>query len=162
MTAAQEWWDGVQVVYDRPSRRPRFPETLSVNRNNGPEETFSIFHCFHCGVKSLSDVVTCHTEVCTSKEKWHKVQMDLPAHTFSWPRRQRVCSLGLAPPLSLPRRGVARGVRHSRPLRFSFFHPRHLTPDQSRLEIVTKAKYFWTDTKALTKAFIYSSWIILT
>lgn len=71
--------EGVRVVYDHPPRRPRLPETLSVNRNNGPEDTFSIFPCCHCSVKSLSDVVTCHTEVCTSKEERHKVRMDLPA-----------------------------------------------------------------------------------
>lgn len=154
--------EGVRVVYDHPPRRPRLPETLSVNRNNGPEDTFSIFPCCHYSVKSLSDVVTCHTEVCTSKEERRKVRMDLPARVLSWPGCRRVCRPRPALPASLPRRGAAGGGQQGQPLRFSFFHPQHLIPDQFWLEMVTKAKYFPTDTKALTKAFIYSSWIVIT
>lgn len=104
-----------------------FMTTTSVNKNNGPEDNFRVFHCFYCNVKSLFDFVICHTEVYTSKEKWLNFQMDLPAQIFSLAGCQCVCSQGVALLTLLvlvPQCGKGKqDMKQSQPQQFQFFHP---------------------------------------
>ena len=84
MTIAQEWWDrkSMGCLWPHCRKGSYSVTTTSVNKNNGSEDTFRVFHCFYCNIKSLLDFVICHTEVCTSKEEWHNFQLALP-HTCS-------------------------------------------------------------------------------
>lgn len=132
--------------------------TISVNKNNGSEDTFRIFHCFNYNVKSLFDFIICHTEVHTSKEKWYNFQMELPAHIFSPAECQCVCNQGIVLPLPclvwLPQceKGM-QVVRLSQPSHFQCSYHSIWNPGLPCLELMTRTKYFWSLSALADKCF---------
>ena len=59
MTIAQEWWDrkSMGCLWPPGCKGSYSMTTTSVNKNNGSEDTFRVFRCFYCNVKSLFDLL---------------------------------------------------------------------------------------------------------
>ena len=168
MTISQEWWDRKSMccLWPHCLKGSNSTTTISVNKNHGSEDTFRIFHCFDCNVKSLFDFIICHTGIYTLKEKWHNFQMDLPAHIFSPAGCQCVCDQCSTPHLpcvTTPAWGSNAGCEAASSRISSFPTLSIWNPVLPCLEIMTGPKYWKTDKKAsVIHTFIYSSWVIIT
>lgn len=59
MTIAQEWWDrkSMGCLWPPCCKGSYSMTTTSVNKNNGSEDTFRVFRCFYCKVKSSFDLL---------------------------------------------------------------------------------------------------------
>lgn len=152
MTTAQEWWDrkSMGCLWPHRHKGSYSMTTTSVNKNKGSEDTFRVFHCFYCNVKSLFDFVICHADVCISKEKWRNFQMALPAHISSLVGRQCVCNQGVSiahPPHAVTPVWEGKAGREAESAAsissFSIHSIWNLVLPW--LEIMTGAKYFKTD-----------------
>ena len=130
MTISQEWWDRKSMccLWPHCLKGSNSTTTISVNKNHRSEDTFRIFHCFDCDVKSLFDFIICHTGIYTLKEKWHNFQMDLPAHIFSPAGCQCVCDQSVAPLacLVVPPQHEECRLWGSQLSNFQFSNPQHL------------------------------------